>query len=169
MWPKLGDSYPFNGEEPGVCFCLLSGNSPLIKLQSFYKSEQSSSTFFFLLFVQAQQFQWVKSWYPGLFSQIQHYVKKGQFIPVGGTWVEMVKPDLANQSHFTNLIYLMLFLLGCLLPFCQFNDEHILSQGVLITCLPVRMATCPQVSPWSGSSWKVSVSSTTSLGSIAKR
>uniref|UniRef100_A0A3P8UMG9 alpha-mannosidase n=1 Tax=Cynoglossus semilaevis TaxID=244447 RepID=A0A3P8UMG9_CYNSE len=38
---------------------------------------------------QAQQFQWVKSWYPGLFSEIQHYVKKGQFIPVGGTWVEM--------------------------------------------------------------------------------
>ncbi|XP_044049172.1 alpha-mannosidase 2C1 isoform X2 [Siniperca chuatsi] len=38
---------------------------------------------------QAQQFQWVKSWYPGLFSQIQHFVKKGQFIPVGGTWVEM--------------------------------------------------------------------------------
>uniref|UniRef100_A0A8C4I7T6 alpha-mannosidase n=1 Tax=Dicentrarchus labrax TaxID=13489 RepID=A0A8C4I7T6_DICLA len=39
--------------------------------------------------VKAQQFQWVKSWYPGLFSQIQHYVKKGQFIPVGGAWVEM--------------------------------------------------------------------------------
>ncbi|XP_045063760.1 alpha-mannosidase 2C1 isoform X2 [Coregonus clupeaformis] len=38
---------------------------------------------------QAQQFDWVKSWYPDLFSQIQHYVKKGQFIPVGGTWVEM--------------------------------------------------------------------------------
>ncbi|KAM9375861.1 alpha-mannosidase 2C1 [Pholidichthys leucotaenia] len=38
---------------------------------------------------QAQQFQWVKSWYPGLFSEIQDYVKKGQFIPVGGTWVEM--------------------------------------------------------------------------------
>ncbi|XP_030586783.1 alpha-mannosidase 2C1 [Archocentrus centrarchus] len=38
---------------------------------------------------QAQQFEWVKSWYPGLFSSIQQYVKKGQFIPVGGTWVEM--------------------------------------------------------------------------------
>ncbi|KAL6474259.1 hypothetical protein MHYP_G00178200 [Metynnis hypsauchen] len=38
---------------------------------------------------QAQQFQWVKNWYPGLFSQIQHFVQKGQFIPVGGTWVEM--------------------------------------------------------------------------------
>uniref|UniRef100_A0A671UTI6 Alpha-mannosidase 2C1 n=1 Tax=Sparus aurata TaxID=8175 RepID=A0A671UTI6_SPAAU len=39
--------------------------------------------------VKAQQFQWVQSWYPGLFSQIQDYVKKGRFIPVGGTWVEM--------------------------------------------------------------------------------
>ncbi|PWA30481.1 hypothetical protein CCH79_00015270 [Gambusia affinis] len=38
---------------------------------------------------QAQQFEWVKSWYPGLFSKIQDYAKKGQFIPVGGTWVEM--------------------------------------------------------------------------------
>ncbi|XP_030620900.1 alpha-mannosidase 2C1 [Chanos chanos] len=38
---------------------------------------------------QAQQFHWVKSWYPGLYSQIQHYVQKGRFIPVGGTWVEM--------------------------------------------------------------------------------
>ncbi|KAK7891516.1 hypothetical protein WMY93_023479 [Mugilogobius chulae] len=38
---------------------------------------------------QAQQFQWVKSWYPGLYSQIQHFVNTGQFIPVGGTWVEM--------------------------------------------------------------------------------
>ncbi|XP_027029258.2 alpha-mannosidase 2C1 [Tachysurus fulvidraco] len=38
---------------------------------------------------QAQQFHWVKNWYPGLFSQIQHFVQKGQFIPVGGTWVEM--------------------------------------------------------------------------------
>ncbi|XP_064169237.1 alpha-mannosidase 2C1 [Anguilla rostrata] len=38
---------------------------------------------------QAQQFEWVKSWYPGLYSQIKHFVQKGQFIPVGGTWVEM--------------------------------------------------------------------------------
>ncbi|KAL2093236.1 hypothetical protein ACEWY4_010548 [Coilia grayii] len=38
---------------------------------------------------QAQQFQWVKEWYPGLFSQIQRFVQKGRFIPVGGTWVEM--------------------------------------------------------------------------------
>ncbi|KFO82043.1 Alpha-mannosidase 2C1, partial [Cuculus canorus] len=38
---------------------------------------------------QAQQFEWVRSWYPGLYVQIQNFVAKGQFIPVGGTWVEM--------------------------------------------------------------------------------
>ncbi|XP_076122869.1 alpha-mannosidase 2C1 [Alosa pseudoharengus] len=38
---------------------------------------------------QAQQFHWVKEWYPGLYSQIKSFVQKGQFIPVGGTWVEM--------------------------------------------------------------------------------
>ncbi|KAG7473386.1 hypothetical protein MATL_G00095190 [Megalops atlanticus] len=38
---------------------------------------------------QAQQFEWVKSWYPGLFTQIQSFVQRGRFIPVGGTWVEM--------------------------------------------------------------------------------
>lgn len=43
------------------------------------------------VFWQAQQFEWVRSWYPGLYAQIQHFVAKGQFIPVGGTWVEMVR------------------------------------------------------------------------------
>uniref|UniRef100_A0A8C3JWG3 alpha-mannosidase n=1 Tax=Calidris pygmaea TaxID=425635 RepID=A0A8C3JWG3_9CHAR len=38
---------------------------------------------------QAQQFEWVRSWYPGLYAQIQDFVAKGRFIPVGGTWVEM--------------------------------------------------------------------------------
>ncbi|TKS73487.1 Alpha-mannosidase 2C1 [Collichthys lucidus] len=61
---------------------------------------------------QAQQFQWVKSWYPGLFTEIQHYVKKGQFIPVGGAWVEMdgnlpsgesmVRQFLEGQRFFNN-------------------------------------------------------------------
>uniref|UniRef100_A0A670JV73 Mannosidase alpha class 2C member 1 n=1 Tax=Podarcis muralis TaxID=64176 RepID=A0A670JV73_PODMU len=38
---------------------------------------------------QAQQFEWVKNWYPGLYSTIQKFAKEGRFIPVGGTWVEM--------------------------------------------------------------------------------
>uniref|UniRef100_A0A670JXK1 Mannosidase alpha class 2C member 1 n=1 Tax=Podarcis muralis TaxID=64176 RepID=A0A670JXK1_PODMU len=37
----------------------------------------------------AQQFEWVKNWYPGLYSTIQKFAKEGRFIPVGGTWVEM--------------------------------------------------------------------------------
>uniref|UniRef100_A0A8C3VD33 alpha-mannosidase n=1 Tax=Catharus ustulatus TaxID=91951 RepID=A0A8C3VD33_CATUS len=38
---------------------------------------------------QAQQFEWVRRSYPGLYARIQDFVAKGQFIPVGGTWVEM--------------------------------------------------------------------------------
>ncbi|XP_054858782.1 alpha-mannosidase 2C1 [Eublepharis macularius] len=38
---------------------------------------------------QAQQFEWVKSRYPGLYAKIQDFAKEGRFIPVGGTWVEM--------------------------------------------------------------------------------
>ncbi|XP_040979556.1 alpha-mannosidase 2C1 isoform X3 [Aquila chrysaetos chrysaetos] len=38
---------------------------------------------------QAQQFEWVRTWYPGLYAQIQEFVAKERFIPVGGTWVEM--------------------------------------------------------------------------------
>lgn len=52
--------------------------------------------------LQAQQFEWVRSCYPGLYARIQDFVAKGQFIPVGGTWVEMV-------SGMVSLACLMLF------------------------------------------------------------
>ncbi|ELW70646.1 Alpha-mannosidase 2C1 [Tupaia chinensis] len=38
---------------------------------------------------QAQQLEWVKSHYPGLHSRLQEFACRGQFVPVGGTWVEM--------------------------------------------------------------------------------
>ncbi|KAJ3111540.1 Alpha-mannosidase 2C1 [Phlyctochytrium bullatum] len=38
---------------------------------------------------QAQQFEWVEQLYPGLFERIKEKVKTGQFVPLGGTWVEM--------------------------------------------------------------------------------
>ncbi|XP_032127837.1 alpha-mannosidase 2C1 isoform X1 [Sapajus apella] len=38
---------------------------------------------------QAQQLEWVKSHYPGLYSRLQDFASRGQFVPVGGTWVEM--------------------------------------------------------------------------------
>ncbi|XP_073852506.1 alpha-mannosidase 2C1 isoform X5 [Macaca fascicularis] len=38
---------------------------------------------------QAQQLEWVKNRYPGLHSRLQEFARRGQFVPVGGTWVEM--------------------------------------------------------------------------------
>ncbi|KAM7337721.1 hypothetical protein ACRRTK_003840 [Alexandromys fortis] len=38
---------------------------------------------------QAQQLQWVKNHYPGLHARLQEFACRGQFVPVGGTWVEM--------------------------------------------------------------------------------
>ncbi|KAI9003260.1 alpha-mannosidase 2C1-like protein [Gaertneriomyces semiglobifer] len=38
---------------------------------------------------QAQQFAWVEQLYPTLFERIKRHAKTGQFIPIGGTWVEM--------------------------------------------------------------------------------
>ncbi|XP_023585604.1 alpha-mannosidase 2C1 isoform X2 [Trichechus manatus latirostris] len=38
---------------------------------------------------QAQQLEWVKNHYPGLYTRLQECACRGQFVPVGGTWVEM--------------------------------------------------------------------------------
>lgn len=46
---------------------------------------------------QAQQLEWVKSHYPGLHAQLQEFACRGQFVPVGGTWVEMV--SVRSQQH----------------------------------------------------------------------
>ncbi len=37
---------------------------------------------------QAQQLDWTKELYPALYSRIQEKARTGQFIPVGGTWIE---------------------------------------------------------------------------------
>ncbi|ASK66647.1 alpha-mannosidase [Brachybacterium avium] len=36
----------------------------------------------------AQQFQWIRDEYPGLFRRIAGHVDAGRFVPVGGMWVE---------------------------------------------------------------------------------
>ncbi|XP_035883525.1 alpha-mannosidase 2C1 isoform X2 [Phyllostomus discolor] len=38
---------------------------------------------------QAQQLEWVRNHYPGLYARLQEFACHGQFVPVGGTWVEM--------------------------------------------------------------------------------
>lgn len=58
---------------------------------------------------QAQQLSWVKENYPSLFERIQHYAKKGQFIPVGGTWVEMDGNLPSGESFVRQFLYGQLF------------------------------------------------------------
>ncbi|KAK2524521.1 Man2c1 [Columba guinea] len=53
---------------------------------------------------QAQQFEWVRSWYPGLYAQIRDFVAKGQFVPVGGTWVEMVRSADGNLPSGESMV-----------------------------------------------------------------
>lgn len=59
------------------------------------------------LWLQAQQYEWVKDNYPGLYTQIKEFVKKGRFIPVGGTWVEMVGTNVLNDCNFSVGVYLV--------------------------------------------------------------
>ncbi|KJZ76708.1 hypothetical protein HIM_04044 [Hirsutella minnesotensis 3608] len=37
---------------------------------------------------QAQQFKWLKQYYPGAFERVKNKVREGQFHPIGGSWVE---------------------------------------------------------------------------------
>uniref|UniRef100_A0A6T6BV95 alpha-mannosidase n=1 Tax=Compsopogon caeruleus TaxID=31354 RepID=A0A6T6BV95_9RHOD len=59
---------------------------------------------------QAQQMEWVRESYPNLWANVKEFAKKGQFIPVGGSWVEfdanipsgesMVRQLLLGQQFF---------------------------------------------------------------------
>lgn len=52
---------------------------------------------------QAQQLEWVKTHYPGVHARLQEFACRGQFVPVGGTWVEMVSvvctPSASGHCH----------------------------------------------------------------------
>ena len=47
---------------------------------------------------QAQELAWVKEFYPSLFDEIKEHASAGRFIPVGGTWVEMVGVAMSHSS-----------------------------------------------------------------------
>ncbi|XP_072045135.1 alpha-mannosidase 2C1-like [Amphiura filiformis] len=54
---------------------------------------------------QAQQFDWVKTNYPGLYSRLKEQVKRGRFIPVGGTWVEMDGNLPSGEAFIRQFLY----------------------------------------------------------------
>ncbi|XP_046577418.1 LOW QUALITY PROTEIN: alpha-mannosidase 2C1-like [Haliotis rubra] len=70
----------------------LSGSAPCVQLFTFSCS-------------QAQQFQWIKDHYPSLYSKIQHFVKAGRFIPVGGSWVEMDGLIPSGEAFIRQFLY----------------------------------------------------------------
>ncbi|XP_068208196.1 alpha-mannosidase 2C1-like [Palaemon carinicauda] len=54
---------------------------------------------------QAQQFEWVKMYYPELYARIKIRVQEGRFIPVGGTWVEMDGLIPSGESFMRQFLY----------------------------------------------------------------
>jgi alpha-mannosidase len=54
---------------------------------------------------QMQQFEWLEELYPSLFKKIQSLSKKGNFIPIGGTWVEMDCNIPSGESFCRQFLY----------------------------------------------------------------
>ncbi|GIL45800.1 hypothetical protein Vafri_2950, partial [Volvox africanus] len=53
----------------------------------------------------AQQYEWLQQDYPGLFSEIQGAAARGNFVPVGGTWVEMDTNLPSGESLVRQFLY----------------------------------------------------------------
>lgn len=59
---------------------------------------------------QAQQYKWLETLYPSAFDRVKYWVKKGRFLPIGGSWVEhdtnlpggesLVRQFLYGQRYF---------------------------------------------------------------------
>lgn len=54
---------------------------------------------------QAQQYKWLKQDYPSLFKRVAEKVTAGQFIPIGGSWVENDTNFPSGESLARQLLY----------------------------------------------------------------
>lgn len=54
---------------------------------------------------QAQQFKWLKEYYPSVFERVRDWVKKGHFQPVGGSWVEHDTNIPSGESLVRQFLY----------------------------------------------------------------
>ncbi|KAL5042633.1 hypothetical protein BDW71DRAFT_136726 [Aspergillus fruticulosus] len=54
---------------------------------------------------QAQQFKWLKQYYPSVFDRVKGWVKKGNFQPIGGSWVEHDTNMPSGESLVRQFIY----------------------------------------------------------------
>ncbi|KAL7753249.1 Glycoside hydrolase, 38 vacuolar alpha mannosidase [Sorochytrium milnesiophthora] len=53
----------------------------------------------------AQQYEWLLEYYPKTFEDVKAKVKKGQFIPIGGSWVEMDGNIPTGESFVRQFLY----------------------------------------------------------------
>lgn len=61
---------------------------------------------------QAQQFKWLKEYYPSVFERVKDWVKKGHFQPVGGSWVEHDTNIPSGESLVRQFLYGQRFFQG---------------------------------------------------------
>ncbi|OJD23867.1 hypothetical protein ACJ73_04777 [Blastomyces percursus] len=54
---------------------------------------------------QAQQFKWLEQDYPYAFDRVKSWVKKGSFIPIGGSWVEHDTNMPSGESLVRQFVY----------------------------------------------------------------
>ncbi|KAB8229229.1 alpha-mannosidase [Aspergillus alliaceus] len=54
---------------------------------------------------QAQQFKWLKEYYPSVFDRVKGWVKKGHFQPIGGSWVEHDTNMPSGESLVRQFLY----------------------------------------------------------------
>lgn len=54
---------------------------------------------------QAQQYKWLEQYYPAAFDRVKDKVKKGTFIPIGGSWVEHDTNLPSGESLVRQFLY----------------------------------------------------------------
>ncbi|KAJ5594089.1 uncharacterized protein N7459_000297 [Penicillium hispanicum] len=54
---------------------------------------------------QAQQFKWLKQYYPTVFDRVKRWVRKGHFQPIGGSWVEHDTNMPSGESLVRQFLY----------------------------------------------------------------
>ncbi|MEU9147692.1 glycoside hydrolase family 38 C-terminal domain-containing protein [Streptomyces sp. NPDC048349] len=93
---------------------------------------------------QAQQLDWIKTYRPELFERIKKKIADGQFVPVGGMWVESDTNMVGGEAMARQFLYGKKF----------FMDEFgIETRGVWLPDSFGYTAALPQIVALSGSTW----------------
>ncbi|MFB7264827.1 alpha-mannosidase [Streptomyces nojiriensis] len=93
---------------------------------------------------QAQQLDWIKTYRPELFERVKKKIADGQFVPVGGMWVESDTNMVGGEAMARQFLYGKKFFLE------EFGIE---TQNVWLPDSFGYTAAMPQIVKLSGSKW----------------